>query len=193
MELQATLVGSDSVAAVCSQLRIRIKVVNCWADSLTVGHWLQRPAYHWKTFVANHVGSIQATSLQFNMVWRHCSSTWNPADVVSRGGSLATPWGEQSLQGPDWIMDETTWPQSMVTDGGIHEALEFRVLQVTHLQSGKPWWERLSSWSRIVDVVARMMSWKPAQNCQLPRVELEEKANYHLYTTWFRKLSSAKC
>ena len=180
MELQAALVESDSVAAVCSQLCIRIKVVNCWADSLTVGHWLQRPAYHWKTFVANRVGSIQATSQQFNMVRRHCPGTWNVADVVSRGGSLATLLGEQWLQGPDWIMDETTWSQSMVTDGGMHGALELRVLQVTHLLSGEPWWERLLSWSRIVCEVARMMSCKPAQYGQLPRVELEEKASYHL-------------
>ena len=59
LELQAAVLGSRCLQFVYRELRSKPVKVYAWTDSLTVWHWVQKPAYHWSTWVANRVAYIQ--------------------------------------------------------------------------------------------------------------------------------------
>lgn len=56
-----------------------------WTDSEIVLHWLQKRSDELKTFVGNRVQAIKRKAPTAE--WRHVSTTYNPADLVSRGVS----------------------------------------------------------------------------------------------------------
>jgi hypothetical protein len=56
-----------------------------WTDSSIVLSWIAAPPNTWNIFVANRVSEIQ--SLSGLNEWRHISTKYNPADIVSRGMS----------------------------------------------------------------------------------------------------------
>ena len=72
LELQPAFMGSNCLTAVCAQLRVTVQRIAAWTDGLTVLHWLQRPAYHWKTWVANRVAAIKEIGNKHNIEWKHC-------------------------------------------------------------------------------------------------------------------------
>ena len=164
LELQAAFLGSTYLQIVVDELRIKIKEVNAWTDSLIVWHWLQRPAHHWCTFVANRVASIQEVNRQFNMKWRHCPSTSNPADMASRGGSTEQLQESNWFTAPSWILCQEKWPQVLTEAPPLSteqqlEASKCRISVNSHICKQR-WWERLSRWSRILGVARCMLSWK---------------------------------
>lgn len=69
--------------AVCDALDMKSDQVVLWSDSKIVLCWLQRLKTESSVFVRNHVMKIH--KLQPDANWRHVSSRFNPADVVSRG------------------------------------------------------------------------------------------------------------
>ncbi|XP_062541862.1 uncharacterized protein LOC134209856 [Armigeres subalbatus] len=74
-------------------------------------NWLQSCPTRWKTFVANRVSTIQA-STDVNS-WRHVPGVCNPADVLSRGLS-PTELASCSFwwNGPPWLsLPPSNWPQ----------------------------------------------------------------------------------
>ena len=68
LEMQVTFLCSAAVVFVCKGFRVKIDHVHAWTDRATVWHLLQRPAYYWKTCVANRVASIQESSQMYNVV-----------------------------------------------------------------------------------------------------------------------------
>ena len=141
LELQAAFLGSNWTETICEQMRLQIGEVHAWTDSSTVCHWLKRRAHHWKTFVANRVASINAISQKLNITWRHCPGACNPADLASRGVTLAKPKEPFWLHGPKWLVDESTWPVSTIPeqDEIIQDTLKQQALLVNTLQKVNPW------------------------------------------------------
>ena len=114
LELQAAVLGSRCLQFVYRELRSKPVKVYAWTDSLTVWHWVQKPAYHWSTWVANRVAYIQQIISECNVEWRHCPGKKNPADLVSRGSSVQTLSEIKWTAGPVWLTNRSEWPQHSV-------------------------------------------------------------------------------
>lgn len=59
-----------------------------FTDSMIVLHWIRSSAQKWKQFVANRVTEIQ--SLTEPASWSHCKGKENPADLPTRGQTVAS-------------------------------------------------------------------------------------------------------
>ncbi|GFX91464.1 integrase catalytic domain-containing protein [Trichonephila clavipes] len=71
------------VKKIHSTLRLNISDIVLHTDSTIALAWLNTPANHLKTFVANRVAKVQELTEGFQ--WNHVPSVLNPADLVSRG------------------------------------------------------------------------------------------------------------
>ena len=60
--------------------------------------------------MANRVKKIQSRP---NTQWRHVTTSENPSDLGSRGGSVNE--AEQWWNGPLWLFDPSLWPADIVT------------------------------------------------------------------------------
>ncbi|XP_062538337.1 uncharacterized protein LOC134206623 [Armigeres subalbatus] len=85
-----------------------------WSDSSTVLQWLRAVPTRWKTFVANRVSKIQATTSIDH--WRHIAGSENPADDISRGLNPTdiincSRW----WHGPSWLaLLPEYWPKTVI-------------------------------------------------------------------------------
>ena len=59
LELSAVCLGVKMLSFVVNELRVPIERIVGWTDSLTTWHWISKPSYHWKTYVANRVAAVQ--------------------------------------------------------------------------------------------------------------------------------------
>ena len=92
------------------------------------------------------------------MVWHHCPGQDNPADIVSRGATVKELKDSMWLDGPQWLTRTDLWPVERLTSTGTVE--EVRVQAVLATPDEQKWWTRLSRWTRVVGMVARILSWK---------------------------------
>ncbi|XP_075162899.1 uncharacterized protein LOC142235534 [Haematobia irritans] len=111
LELCGALLLSETIDSLQNSFPIECYELYCWTDSMIVLAWLQKPAYQWKTFVANRVSKI--TEIVNNNHWSHVESKDNPADIGSRG---AYPHefmnNELWRNGPSWLkLPSSSWPK----------------------------------------------------------------------------------
>lgn len=83
LELCAALLGSRLFEKVVGALDHTFSKSYFWSDSTVVLQWMKSPPRTWKTFVANRIAEIQATT--HGCLWLHVAGTENPADLLSRG------------------------------------------------------------------------------------------------------------
>ena len=97
--------------------------VHCWLDSTVALHWI-RGGGQYRQFVANRVRKIGAHDVDS---WRYVSTTQNPADLGSRGGSVvdATLW----WNGPEWLQDRGAWPFNPVTTASPESNVESKIVR----------------------------------------------------------------
>ena len=77
-----------------------------WLDSTVALYWIKNKDGEWKQFVFNRVAKIQ----QKELIWRHCPTTQNPADIGSRGANIQQLRDSTWWTGPTWLADENKWP-----------------------------------------------------------------------------------
>ena len=58
LELLAAYITARFLKYVAEALPGMVNDIFAWSDSKVALHWIRKPSYHWKTFVANRVGSI---------------------------------------------------------------------------------------------------------------------------------------
>lgn len=138
-----------------------------WSDSTIVLHWLKKSTYDLKTFVANRVQAIQDHSK--GIQWAHVNTKDNPADLISRGMSMADFLNSQKWKhGPEWLLQPTeTWPKPKlaVTTGDKAEILKeykrsvvnVNLIQIAMESGGKPLIDRFSSWKKILRITAYVL------------------------------------
>ena len=161
LELQAAFLGSRALQLVLAETRLVPSEVHAWTDSMTVRHWINHPSYRWKTFVANRVCEIQQISKDESVVWHHCPGQDSPEDIVSRGATVNELKDRVRLHGPQWLSRTDLWPVERLTSTGtVEEVREVRVQAVLATPHEEKWWTRLSKWTRVVGMVARILSWK---------------------------------
>lgn len=83
LELSAALLLAELINTVKKTLKLDIKKIRCFSDSMIVLSWLKKDPSNWKPFVANRTSRIQ--ELTEIDSWSHVSTDQNPADVLSRG------------------------------------------------------------------------------------------------------------
>ena len=83
LELQTAFLGTKCADFICQELCIKVSEVHASTDSITVWHWLQKPAHSWTTWVANRVSVIEDISNRLCMTWRNFSASLNSADLPS--------------------------------------------------------------------------------------------------------------
>lgn len=109
------LCGAELLAKMFSHFKTQFLLseyqTHMWTDSTIVLAWLQKPSYHWATFVANRTESIlEKVSVD---CWSHVDSKDNPADIASRGCSASELiHNDLWWYGPSWLrLSHTHWPQ----------------------------------------------------------------------------------
>ena len=84
------------------ELRLPLSEVTCYTDSKVALHWIQGADKEWKQFVQNRTTEIR--TLLPDAAWVHCAGKDNPADLPSRGMSLAQLTSSDLWRtGPDWL------------------------------------------------------------------------------------------
>lgn len=87
LELMASTVGVKLAKIVQDELSIKLKGSYFWTDSMAVLRYLSNTSTRFHTFAANRIGLIrEATSLE---QWSYVNTKVNPADIASRGLSVA--------------------------------------------------------------------------------------------------------
>ena len=112
-----------------------------WTDSQIVIHWLKCHSATLSAFVGNRVSEIQ--DLTAKAQWRHVPTKSNPADLVSRGCSVADLKVSMWFNGPSFLLQPIDkWPKSESTTLDMEEvnkekrkAAFVAVLENNHLLS----------------------------------------------------------
>jgi hypothetical protein len=73
--------------------------------------------------VSNRVAKIQ----QKELIWRHCPTTQNPADIGSRGANIQQLINSTWWTGPTWLADENNWPTDITLKKTKEVSEEHRV------------------------------------------------------------------
>ena len=94
-----------------------------WLDSTVALYWIKNKDGEWKQFVSNRVAKIQ----QKELIWRHCPTTQNPADIGSRGASIQQLRDSTWWTGPTCLADENKWPTDITLKKTKEVSEEHRV------------------------------------------------------------------
>ena len=82
-----------------------IEGYHCWVDSITVLYWIKGQGT-WSQFVRNRTKAIQQKEY---LQWHHVPTRDNPSEE-SRGVG-PSKMRELWFQGPNWLSDQSKWPQ----------------------------------------------------------------------------------
>ncbi|XP_075150773.1 uncharacterized protein LOC142224881 [Haematobia irritans] len=111
LELCGAALLSKLLKSVCQNLEFSVSNLFLWSDSTITLAWLNKPPFHWKTFVANKISQILDNI--GNATWRHVPTNENPADIGTRG-CTAQELNMNSLwwHGPKWLLGPSElWPK----------------------------------------------------------------------------------
>ncbi|XP_062542024.1 uncharacterized protein LOC134210015 [Armigeres subalbatus] len=159
LELCAAHLSTQLYKKVASSLKT-VPPAFFWSDSTTVIQWLRSSPGRWKTFVANRVSQIQATTTIER--WNHVAGSDNPADDISRGLDPAdllnkTRW----WNGPSWLkLSPDQWPAGITSAAEssevTHETRKIPIVAMTsvHLSFNDELFSRYSSFSALRRTVA---------------------------------------
>ena len=89
LELLSALLLARLTTAVSSVLDSAIPdfTIECYTDSTVALHWIRGTTKEWKPFVQNRVNEIRQKITPDR--WKHCAGVTNPADLPSRGITIA--------------------------------------------------------------------------------------------------------
>ncbi|XP_062699493.1 uncharacterized protein LOC134284534 [Aedes albopictus] len=156
LELCAALLTSRLYEKIVSSLDMEFDGSFFWSDSTIVLQWMKAPPRTWKTFVANRIAEIQASTVTSH--WQHVSGKENPADMISRGVFVEELIrSELWKHGPPWLReDKSTWPSQGIPETKFSvEELELKknVILTTQILHPDPLFERFSSYQTLLNVV----------------------------------------
>ena len=109
MELLSALLLARLITTVSSALESTIPdlQMQCYTNSTVALYWISRIGKEWKPFIQNQVSEIQQKTPP--PLWNHCSGITNPADLPSRGMTMAELQVSHLWRyGPDWLVSGPT-------------------------------------------------------------------------------------
>ena len=107
LELLSALLLTRLLVSVRKGLESRLSLseTTCNTDSKVALHWIRRAEKEWKQFVQNRTTEIR--TLLPDATWVHCAGKENPADLPSRGMSLAhLTASDLWRKGLEWLTSE---------------------------------------------------------------------------------------
>jgi hypothetical protein len=162
LELSAALLLTKLVAKLKTTFNSTFDQCVYWTDSTIVLSWLQLQPSSLKTFVANHVSQIQSLTVPKELC--HVPSEQIPADLLSRGRTphqlnQSSLWwhGPQFLNGPEHFSIKNKWNPTSVENSNIPEIKTSCCLLVNAADTDNSLFERFSSFSKLVRVVAYIL------------------------------------
>lgn len=158
LELLACVLGARLAKYIVDALFLKDVSICYWTDATVALCWIQREE-NWGVFVNNRVKEIR--SLSKKECWRHIPGKFNPADIASRGCTpqhlLQYGWWE----GPEFLKTSPeAWPESKFSPDEelIAAEMKKKIIAELSVKVEKPeWFERFSSFSKIVRVFCWMM------------------------------------
>ena len=89
LELLSALLLPHLISSVNKSLKSRLTIDStiCYTDSKVTSFWIKGVEKDWKQFVWNR--TIEIRTLLPDATWKHCAGKDNPAELPSRGVSLA--------------------------------------------------------------------------------------------------------
>ena len=127
LELQAALTGIKQEKVIRRETNIEVAERYFWTDSIIVMHYLKNPALRLKSFVAHRVDEILDHSTPDQ--WHHVRTDQNPADIVSRGVSVAAELPALWTSGPAFLKrPKDQWPEEVSTLPVPKEPLEVKAM-----------------------------------------------------------------
>ncbi|XP_075157593.1 uncharacterized protein LOC142230856 [Haematobia irritans] len=153
LELCGAALLSRLLKSIRQHLHFPVSEINLWSDSTITLAWLEKPPFHWKTFVANKVSEIIENV--GNAKWRHVPTQENPADMGTGGCTpLELNSSELWWNGPQWLVRSTEfWPKQ---PSQVESTLERKVTTFqVHVQLDDML-ERFSSLDRAFRVICFM-------------------------------------
>jgi hypothetical protein len=115
-------------------------------DSMVALYWICNPGKSWKVFVSNRVRKIAEITHETGIIWKHCPTDKNLADLGSRGASLDKMEKGNWFSGPDWLLDEGEWPKQpkLVTTKRVSEEFKPTVAEpLFSVKRGPDEWDAL--------------------------------------------------
>ena len=106
------LVAAHMLAKLASNVKkalsnTTIDEIHMWSDSMTTLYWLASKGT-WSQYVRNRVKSVHELG---EWTWHHVPTDQNPSDLGTRGVSPSNLKGLW-LKGPEWLADESCWPEA---------------------------------------------------------------------------------
>ena len=124
--------------------RLSLSETTCYTDSKVALHWIWGAEKEWKQFIQNRTTEIR--TLLPDAIWVHCAGKDNPADLPSRGMSLAQlATSDLWKKGPDWL-----------TSGGLGACQEEESMPEECVQELKAKERRLLHSLVVVEPTARI-------------------------------------
>jgi len=87
----------------CNQLR-NVKVPRC------ILYWICNPGKDWKVFISNRVSNTHEITQDTGIVWRHCPTDKNLADLGSHCASIDKMQKGKWFEGQEWLVNKEEWP-----------------------------------------------------------------------------------
>lgn len=168
LELCGAVLLSKLLKTASEAMRLPAHNIFAWTDSTIVLAWLLGEPNRWKPFVANRV--VEILEHTNNSQWFHVQSAYNPADIASRGSSVAElQYKLLWWNGPTWLMNETIEfirPSTSYTD------IERRKTILSHVQVTEPEeksikfenYDSLNELLRVIVYCKKFLSLKRDQN-----------------------------
>ena len=198
------LVGGHMAANMAKNLhgalqRWLISSTTIWMDSMVELYWLTNPAKSWNVFVANRVRKIAEATSEIGITWKYVPTDMNLADLGSRGAQMERGnW----LTSPNWLLDETQWPQQpkLICTEVADEECRPTPEGILHTQESK-----LDEWDALLERGAywrtmRVTAWmlRFISNCKARRNKLKRRSGPSVTeeittarTYWVRRVQRA--
>ena len=114
LELEGAVMAARMSAVLRDELDLTLNNATHWTDSQAVLKYIMNESRRFHTFIANRVSLIQQVTEVSQ--WRFVPGAMNPADLVSRGGSVAAIADSSWISGPDFLYsDPKSWPQTCIS------------------------------------------------------------------------------
>ena len=166
LELLSALLLARLINTVSSALESSLPALEmeCYTDSTVALHWIKGTGRDWKAFVQNRVEEIRKKVPPDR--WKHCSGATNPADLPSRGSTIAELRVSRTWRfGPDWLRDNTIPSELPEMPEECSTELKGRSKEVHNLVATEPKStvgdaidsRRFSSFRRLVKVTALVL------------------------------------
>ena len=175
LELMAATLGANFAKDLAKSLGVEKCQLTFWSDSMDVLHWIRSKSREYKPFVGNRIGVIQRETTPER--WRYVPTAQNPADVLSRGTTVAALANESKWwDGPTFLKrNQIDWPENKVVIKAFDN--EKRKVKsekkttlacevVTENTPNRLQPERYSSWPKLLNVAAYVNRF--VDNCRLP-------------------------